>query len=213
MIEEWPAALEATPLATALRGSVWVYPLVNAAHILGVALLVGSIVPLDLRLLGVWRSVPLTPLWGVLTRTAGAGLILAMIFGALLFITRASEYTASNLFISKMAVVALGTANALALRVLPQTQVSEITSTKGKPPARRWHIARYVAYRPDVGTSDRLLLKQSVFVDAAAKEAVVRGLGSGQSMHRQGIKDRIRNQLFVYIGFRSRSASHPRAIR
>lgn len=135
MIEEWPAALEATPLATALRGSVWVYPLVNAAHILGVALLVGSIVPLDLRLLGVWRSVPLTPLWGVLTRTAGAGLILAMIFGALLFITRASEYTASNLFISKMAVVALGTANALALRVLPQTQVSEITSTKGKPPA------------------------------------------------------------------------------
>jgi hypothetical protein len=110
-----------------------------------------------------------------------------MIFGALLFITRASEYTASNLFISKMAVVALGTANALALRVLPQTQVSEITSTKGKPPARRWHIARYVAYRPDVGTSDRLLLKQSVFVDAAAKEAVVRGLGSGQSMHRQGI--------------------------
>lgn len=136
MIEEWPAALEATPLATALRGSVWVYPLVNAAHILGVALLVGSIVPLDLRLLGVWRSVPLTPLWGVLTRTAGAGLILAMIFGALLFITRASEYTASNLFISKMAVVALGTANALALRVLPQTQVSEITSTKGNPPAR-----------------------------------------------------------------------------
>lgn len=136
MIEEWPAALEATPLATALRGSVWVYPLVNAAHILGVALLVGSIVPLDLRLLGVWRSVPLTPLWGVLTRTAGAGLILAMIFGALLFITRASEYTASNLFISKMAVVALGTANALALRVLPQTQVSEITSTKGKPSAR-----------------------------------------------------------------------------
>lgn len=136
MIEEWPAALEATPLATALRGSVWVYPLVNAAHILGVALLVGSIVPLDLRLLGVWRSVPLTPLWGVLTRTAGAGLILAMIFGALLFITRASEYTASNLFISKMAVVALGTANALALRVLPRTQVSEITLTKGKPPAR-----------------------------------------------------------------------------
>lgn len=136
MIEEWPAALEATPLATALRGSVWVYPLVNAAHILGVALLVGSIVPLDLRLLGVWRSVPLTPLWGVLTRTAGAGLILAMIFGALLFITRASEYTAPNLFISKMAVVALGTANALALRVLPQTQVSEITLTKGKPPAR-----------------------------------------------------------------------------
>src|ERR671914_342859 len=123
MIEEWPAALEATPLATVLRGSVWVYPLVNAAHILGVALLVGSIVPLDLRLLGAWRSVPLAPLWGVLTRIAGAGLVLAMIFGILLFIARATEYAASNLFISKMVIVALGTANALALRMLMPAQV------------------------------------------------------------------------------------------
>ena len=59
MIEDWAAALEATALATGLRNSVWSYPLVNAAHILGVALLVGSIVPLDLRLLGAWRSAPL----------------------------------------------------------------------------------------------------------------------------------------------------------
>jgi hypothetical protein len=136
MIEQWPAAMEATELAAALRDSVWSYPLVNAAHILGVALLVGSIVPLDLRLLGAWRSLPLAPLWGVLTRTAGAGLVLAMIFGTLLFITRATEYTASNLFISKMVVVALGTVNALVLRMLVPAHVSEIiTSTDGKPPA------------------------------------------------------------------------------
>src|ERR671919_2981182 len=136
MIEEWPAALEATPLATALRGSVWVYPLVNAAHILGVALLVGSIVPLDLRLLGAWRSVPLAPLGGFLTRIAGAGLVLAMIFGILLFATRASEYIASNIFISKMVVVAIGTANALGLRMMWPAGVSERTSTDGKTAAR-----------------------------------------------------------------------------
>src|SRR5512145_1609747 len=86
MIGEWLADLEATALAQALRDSVWTYPLVNAGHILGVALLVGSIVPLDLRLLGAWRSVPLAPLWEILTRTAGAGLVLAMVFGVLLFI-------------------------------------------------------------------------------------------------------------------------------
>lgn len=51
MLGQWLAALEATELARALRDSVWIYPLVNAGHILGVALLVGSIVPLDLRLL------------------------------------------------------------------------------------------------------------------------------------------------------------------
>jgi hypothetical protein len=130
MIEQWAAALEATDLAVALRNSVWTYPLVNAAHLLGVALLVGSIVPLDLRLLGAWRSVPLAPLEGILTRIAGAGLVLAMIFGTLLFITRASEYAASNVFISKMVVVAVGTANALALRMMWPA------STAGKTPAR-----------------------------------------------------------------------------
>jgi hypothetical protein len=135
MIEGWAAALEATSLATALRNSVWGYPLVNAAHILGVALLIGSILPLDLRLLGAWRSVPIEPLWRVLTRTAGAGLVLAMVFGILLFITRATEYVSSYLFVSKMVAVGLGTINALALR-MPRARRSEILWTEGKPPAR-----------------------------------------------------------------------------
>jgi len=136
MIGEWAAALEATELATTLRNSMWAYPLVNAAHILGVALLVGATVPLDLRLLGAWRSVPLAPLWRVLTRTAGAGIILAMVFGTLLFITRATEYIASSFFIAKMIVVGSGTANVLALRRVPQSQLSGTASTNGKPPAR-----------------------------------------------------------------------------
>jgi hypothetical protein len=133
MIEGWAAALEATALATALRNSVWSYPLVNTAHVLGVALLVGSIVPMDLRLLGAWRSVPLPPLWRVLTRTSTVGLVLAMVFGILLFITRATEYIASNIFISKMVVVGIGAANALVLSVVLQAHITEKTPRYGKP--------------------------------------------------------------------------------
>jgi hypothetical protein len=136
MIEDWAATLEGTALATGLRNSVWSYPLVNAAHILGVALLVGSIVPLDLRLLGAWRSAPLAPMWNILTRTAGAGFFLAVIFGMLLFITRATEYIASNLFLAKMAVVIIGTANVMAFRVPPPSDTSEITSAHAMPPLR-----------------------------------------------------------------------------
>jgi hypothetical protein len=136
MIEGWPAALEATALATSLRNSVWSYPLVNAAHILGVALLVGSIVPLDLRLLGIWRSLPLAPLWGVLTRSAGVGLVVAIVFGALLFITRATEYTNSNLFVAKMVAVGLGTLNALLLRRLTPLTETPAADTKLRPRLR-----------------------------------------------------------------------------
>jgi len=117
MLGEWLAGLEATALARALRDSVWVYPLVNAGHIAGIALLVGSIVPLDLRLLGAWRSVPLVPLWRVLTRTAAAGLALAVLFGSLLFVTRATEYAASGFFLAKMVVVGAASANAIVLRI------------------------------------------------------------------------------------------------
>lgn len=116
MLDQWLAALEATALASTLRDSTWIYPLVNAGHILGVALLVGSIIPLQLRLLSLWRSLPLAPLWHVLTRTAAAGLILAACFGSLLFATRATEYAASPFFIAKMAVVFAATAHAIAFR-------------------------------------------------------------------------------------------------
>ena len=126
MMGDWAALLEATMPARALRASVWAYPLVNAGHILGVALLVGAIVPLDLRLLGVWRSIPLAPLWRVLTWTAAAGLALAVICGSLLFAARASEYIRSSLFLSKMAVVAIGAGNALLLRMAtPDIQTLE----------------------------------------------------------------------------------------
>jgi hypothetical protein len=138
MTGELFAAIEALALAKALRDSVWAYPLVNAAHILGVALLVGSIVPLDLRLLGFWRSLPLAPLWHVLTRAAAAGLALAATCGALLFITRATEYAASSLFLSKMVALGVGVANAiLLLRASP-----EATATRA---AKRVRVAAAVS--------------------------------------------------------------------
>ena len=136
MIGAWLAMLEATALAGTLRGSVWAYPLVNTAHILGVALLVGAMIPLDLRLLGAWRSVPLAPLWRVLTRTAGAGLGLAIVCGILLFITRATEYAASGLFLSKMVLVGIGTANALTVRTLVPEAIAPMRSAREKSPVR-----------------------------------------------------------------------------
>lgn len=132
MPETWAAALESLPLAVALRVSVWAYPLINAGHILGVALLIGGILPLDLRLLGVWPSVPVVSLWRVLAYTAGTGLGLAMICGGLLFITRATTYVGSTLFIAKMALVGIGLSNALILNM--------ITRNKSHPFHLTWPI-------------------------------------------------------------------------
>ena len=136
MFAEWLAGLEASAFARQLRGSVWAYPLVNAGHIAGIALLVGSIIPLDLRVLGAWRSVPLGPLWRVLTRTAGAGLALAIACGSLLFITRATEYANSSFFVSKMIVVGVASANAFALHALGASRLAPMRSAVDHPPTR-----------------------------------------------------------------------------
>lgn len=120
-IEQWPIAAE-------LRGSTWAYPFVNAAHIVGIALLFGAIVPLDLRLAGFWRGVPVAPLRRVLVPIAVLGLCLAITAGVLLFIAKAADYAASALFQAKMVLVALALTNAAALRLAPAWRAKEETA-------------------------------------------------------------------------------------
>lgn len=108
-------ALESTGIAQSLRVSRWGYAGVNAAHILGIALLIGAILPLDLRLLGCWRSVPRRDMVRVLVPVAAAGLALAVTAGVLLFSVRAREYAGIGFFQAKMALVATGALFALSL--------------------------------------------------------------------------------------------------
>ena len=114
-MENFFAGLESTPLAQYLRDSRWGYAAVNGAHILGIALLVGAILPLNLRLLGLWRAVPQADLLRVLVPVAATGLGLAVIAGAMLFSVRAREYTVIGFFQAKLVLILLGIVSAVAL--------------------------------------------------------------------------------------------------
>ena len=92
-------------MADALRRSRWVYPLVNAGHVLGVALLVGAVLPMNAALLRGRSALWLRP-W------AAAGLALAVVCGAALFAAQATDYAASGWFRAKMAVLAVAAGNA-----------------------------------------------------------------------------------------------------
>ena len=118
MLADILAALHASPLAAALRGSTWLYPLVNAGHIVGIALLFGAIASLDLRLMGAWRATPLASLSRILAPVAAAGFGIAAAAGALLFIAKAPDYAASPLFQAKLLLIAAGLANAAAYYAL-----------------------------------------------------------------------------------------------
>lgn len=109
------AALEGQEFATYLRFDRWGYAAVNATHILGLALLVGAIVPLDLRLLGVWRSVPRAMLVRVLVPVAATGLAVAIVAGVLLFSVKAQDYAAREVMQIKLVLVATGAGGAILL--------------------------------------------------------------------------------------------------
>ncbi|KPQ00065.1 hypothetical protein [Marinobacter sp. HL-58] len=138
MIEQALVFVENLAFVSALRNSTFMYPLVNAGHIFGVALLVGGIVPLDLRLLGLWRHYPVMVFVDVLRVTAALGLAMAVVCGALLFATAASDYAGSQLFQAKMVLVLLGVANALILgRVLRRLDIRSLPMTAVMPVSLR----------------------------------------------------------------------------
>lgn len=105
------AALGKWPGAVLLQQNGTAYLLVNASHILGIALLIGAILPLDLRLLGFFRSVPVAVLASVLSRMAGIGLGLVLVTGAWLFTVRPVEYARNAAFLWKLGLLALALAN------------------------------------------------------------------------------------------------------
>ncbi|GMM93781.1 hypothetical protein [Qipengyuania sp. MTN3-11] len=134
MIEAGLAALENSALAELLRSSQYLYPLVNAAHILALATLFGSILALDLRLLGAFRTVPLLPLAQVLPRVAGTGLAFAVLTGTALFSVQPLDYLAHPAMPVKLVLVALGAVHALAVHRSPAWRglVAGETSVPGR---------------------------------------------------------------------------------
>jgi hypothetical protein len=114
-VETLFAAIEASSIAEYLRDARWGYAALNATHILGIALLIGSVLPLDMRLLGLWSDISRSTLARVLVPTATTGLVVAVSTGALLFSIRASEYASTTIVQAKLALIALGAGSALAV--------------------------------------------------------------------------------------------------
>ena len=109
---EW---LEASPVADALTVSPTLYIFANAAHIFSIGLINGSIIPLDLRLVGFFRNAPLAVLAPFLSRAAMVGVFLSIITGSILFSVNAVEYAANRAFLIKLGLLSAGIANAVTL--------------------------------------------------------------------------------------------------
>ena len=112
--------LEGSALGEALRGSgVWTYGLLNLAHITGISTLFGSVLLLDLRLLGAWPGLPAAALKRATVPLSAIGFVLAALSGICMITFNATEYVDNPFLLIKFPAIGLALVNALIVSRLP----------------------------------------------------------------------------------------------
>jgi formate-dependent nitrite reductase membrane component NrfD len=125
-LEPLLTALEGSWLGETMRSSgVWAYGVVNLVHILSIATLFGSVLMLDLRLLGAWRRVPLTSVEELTVPLSIAGFFVAVASGMFLISTNATEYIGNPFLPIKFLAITLGVLNAALAPFLPAWRLRE----------------------------------------------------------------------------------------
>ena len=107
------------------NAGVWSYGIVNLTHILGVSSLFGAVLVLDLRLLGLWRSVPLASIARPTVPIATIGFVVAAMSGLCLISTNGSEYVGNPFLLIKFPAIFVGLINVAVLSRLPAWKARE----------------------------------------------------------------------------------------
>lgn len=96
----------------ALQSHPWAYPALEVVHIVGIALLLGNLVALEVRVFGGAAALPVPALARLSLTLSVAGFALAATSGLLMFATQPAELLASRSFVVKMGLLALAGCNA-----------------------------------------------------------------------------------------------------
>jgi hypothetical protein len=116
-------ALQESALGHVMRSSPALYPAVEILHILGFVVLVGSILALDLRVLGLGRAIALQPMAQLLLPLSRFGFLLAISMGFLLFSADAAHVVKNPAFQTKLLLIAAALVNVVIAHAGPWRQV------------------------------------------------------------------------------------------
>lgn len=96
----------------ALQSHPWAYPALEIVHICGIALLLGNLVLLELRVFGLAPQIPVQPLARLALGTALGGFGLAAGSGLLMFASQPAELLSNRAFTLKMLLLFAAGCNA-----------------------------------------------------------------------------------------------------
>lgn len=105
-------SIEASALGQVMRDSVWLFPMAEILHFMGLSLLIGSLLVVDFRLLGFARNFPVAAVYRFLP-LALAGFGINLVTGTMFFFSDPFRYYPNIAFRIKMLLIVLAGLNAL----------------------------------------------------------------------------------------------------
>lgn len=115
-------------MIAAISTSSWAYPLLEVIHLLGVAMLLGNLLLIELRLFGLGRELPLQSLARLGLSLVLIGFSLAAASGLLMFATQAQELLANRAFVWKLGLLSLAACNAAAFHARSGLARADLTA-------------------------------------------------------------------------------------
>jgi hypothetical protein len=131
-------SLQGTALAERIRESLYIFPTLEAIHVVGFTLVFGTILILDLRLLGLASaSRPVHRVLADVLKWTWAMFAVTAVTGALMFVTNALVYFDNVYFRVKMALLVLAGVNMLAFELTARRTINNWDRARSAPPAGR----------------------------------------------------------------------------
>lgn len=131
------ADIEASGLAEWMRSSLKALPIVEAIHVLAITVVYGTILIVDLRLLGIPSTRrPFTRVSDELLGLTWAAFVVAVITGVLLFVVNAGTYYDNTAFRFKLAAIAAAGINMAVFQFVTFRGVASWDRTAPPPAAR-----------------------------------------------------------------------------
>jgi len=128
--------LEATSYSQWILVSAVGWPLILSAHAIGLAIIVGVMIALNIRVLGLYGTIPYTSL-RELMNIAWVGIAINVFTGLSLFMAQATMYVTSFPFLVKITFIAFGIANLVYMQKVLRREATAWQSANAVPPLGR----------------------------------------------------------------------------
>ena len=127
--------LQESALATGIRDSLLLFPLLESVHVIGLALVFGTIAIVDLRLLGIASTErSFNRMASDIMAWTWAAFAVTALTGVLMFITNATVYFHNTYFRAKIALLLLAAINVLVFELTARRTIRQWDRAPSAPP-------------------------------------------------------------------------------